>query len=442
MPQKSNDTVHILEGRGTLFKRPNTPHWQLRYKAQGEWRRATTKCDTLAEAKQIATDIVVEASYKEKHNLPIVNKRFKSVAKLTIRRLQELQASGRGKETYLTYIQVINKYLIPLLGNHNVDKISNAVLAKFAKERIDMLGKVPSASVLNNHNSALNKVFDEAIERGYMTKFQVPLLRNDGIKSERRPDFTLDEYKQLYKAMRTWASRGRKGHEQLFRQTLRNYVLVLSNTGIRAGTEAMNLRWKHVAFFNENGKRYLELHVDGKTGGRDVIARHSVVNFLDRLRKLNPKLEGDTFEEFIKNKRNEYVFRINDRDMTSDFGKSFANMLKECKLLTDNKTEKKRTLYSLRHYYATMALTYETMSVYVLAKHLGTSVKMIEDHYGHVLLRKKASEIAGDRKPKVNQNKGIEGDAVKNNHNTIDKEKALEDKGGKLDNVVQLRQRK
>ena len=188
MPLKSNDTVHILEGRGTLFKRPNTPHWQLRYKAQGEWRRATTKCEKLVEAKRVATDIVVEASYKEKHNLPIVNKRFKSVAKLTIRRLQELQASGRGKETYLTYIQVINKYLIPLLGNHNVDKISNAVLAKFAKERIDLLGKVPSASVLNNHNSALNKVFDEAIERGYMTKFQVPLLRNDGIKSERRPE--------------------------------------------------------------------------------------------------------------------------------------------------------------------------------------------------------------------------------------------------------------
>jgi integrase len=167
-----------------------------------------------------------------------------------------------------------------------------------------------------------------------------------------------------------------------------------------------------------------------------------VVNFLDRLRNLNTMLEGDTFEEFINKKHSEFVFRINDRDMTSDFGKSFANMLKECKLLTDDKTEKKRTLYSLRHYYATMALTYETMSVYVLAKHMGTSVKMIEMHYGHVLLRKKASEIAGDRKPKVNENKATEKTNEKKYINTIDKEKALEDKVGKLDNVVQLRQRK
>jgi len=37
------------------------------------------------------------------------------------------------------------------------------------------------------------------------------------------------------------------------------------------------------------------------------------------------------------------------------------------------------------------------MNVYTLAEHMGTSVKMIEDHYGHLQLRKKAHEIAGDR---------------------------------------------
>ena len=44
-----------------------------------------------------------------------------------------------------------------------------------------------------------------------------------------------------------------------------------------------------------------------------------------------------------------------------------------------------------------VTLTYDRMSVYVLAQHMGTSVKMIESHYGHVMLRKKASEIAGGR---------------------------------------------
>lgn len=395
MPQKSEKTVHILEGQATLFQRPTSPVWHLRYKAHGKWERQTTKCEDLREAKLKATDMVLDARFKEKNNLPVVNKRVKSVAKLTIRRLEDMIASGRGKATYKTYIQAIEKYVIPLLGNHNIDKIDNAVLAKFERQRIEMMGKTPSASVINNHNSALNQVFDEALERGYMTKFQVPLLRNDGIKTERRPDFTLDEYKQIYKKMRMWEREARKGNETVLRGVLRDYILVLANTGIRAGTEAMNLKWKHITHFEEKGLKYLAMHVDGKTGQREVIARHSTAYYLNRLRCRKPDLSEGSFEDFLKQRKDEYVFRVGKKDMTNTFGKMFARFLERHDLLYDPKTGKERTLYSLRHYYATMALTYERMSIYTLAKHMGTSVKMIEEHYGHVQMRKKAREIAG-----------------------------------------------
>ena len=68
----------------------------------------------------------------------------------------------------------------------------------------------------------------------------------------------------------------------------------------------------------------------------------------------------------------------------------FARFLESYNLLHDTKMGKERTLHSLRHNYATMVLTYERTSIYTLAKHMGTSVLMIEQHYGHVLLRKKA----------------------------------------------------
>jgi integrase len=401
MPQKSEHTVHILEGQATLFQRPTSPVWHVRYKAHGRWERQTTKCEELVAAKQKATDIVVDARFKEKHSLPIVNKRVKSVAKLAIRRLEGLIDSGRGKATYKTYIQAIEKYVIPLLGNHNIDKIDNAVLAKFEKQRIDLMGRTPSASVINNHNSALNQVFDEALERGYMTKFQVPLLRNDGIKTERRPDFTLDEYKQLYKKMRVWEREARKGNETVLRGVLRDYILVLANTGIRAGTEAMNLKWKNISHFEEKGVKYIALYVNGKTGQREVIARHSTAYYLNRLRCRTEAWAEGSFEDFLKKRKDEYVFRVDSKDMTGAFGKMFARFLKHYDLLYDTKMGKERTLYSLRHYYATMALTYERMSIYTLAKHMGTSVLMIEQHYGHVLLRKKAHQIAGGKNNKV-----------------------------------------
>jgi integrase len=102
-----------------------------------------------------------------------------------------------------------------------------------------------------------------------------------------------------------------------------------------------------------------------------------------------------TFAEFLRRRLSDSVFRVDDRDMTTAFGKMFARLLERLDLLYDTRNGKQRTMYSLRHYYATMALTYNRMTVYTLAKHLCTSVAMIEQEYGHAELRRMAHEIAG-----------------------------------------------
>ena len=406
MPQKSDDTIHILEGKATLFKRPLTPHWHVRYKAHGKWLRTTTQCEDLAEAKSKAVDLVMNAWFREKNNLPVVSKRFSSVAKLAITRMEDAQKVGQGKATYKTYIQALKGHLIPFLGNHNVDKISNALMADFAKWRIEQMKRVPSASVINNHNSALNRVFDEALERGYMTKFQVPLIRNDGVKTEKRPTITIDEYTKLHRALAPWVADGRKGNESKLRKVLRDYILILAHTGIRPGTEAMNLKWHSVGYFTKKGAQYFGINVNGKTGLRHVTVRHGAVRYFDRLRCMNDEWAKLTFDEFLKLRKDAYVFRVQGKDrkgnvvhndMTTTFGRMFTRLLTRAELLNDRETGKARTLYSLRHMYATFALTYDRMSVYTLAEHMGTSVKMIEDHYGQLLLQNKAAQIAGEK---------------------------------------------
>jgi len=52
----------------------------------------------------------------------------------------------------------------------------------------------------------------------------------------------------------------------------------------------------------------------------------------------------------------------------------------------------RRSTYCFRHTYATFRLT-EGVDVYFLAKQMGTSVKMIEDHYGHINPVKNAERI-------------------------------------------------
>jgi len=311
--------------------------------------------------------------------------------------MEDTEKAGEYKKTYKTYVQALRKYLIPFFANHNVDRIDNALLFEFNRWRVQEMKRQPSKSVLNNHNSALNRVFDGAVERGYMTKLQVPFLKNDGKLSERRPDITIEDYAKLYRGMRNWVKNARQGHEQVMRETLREYILVIANVGFRPGTEGMNLKWSNVYFYEQDQKQYLALWVDGKTQAHEMTARHSVVRYLDRLRMCNPAWRNGSFEEFIRRRLDEYVFRVDGKDMTTQFGRMFKRLLDQLGLLMDPRTGKERTLYSLRHMYATHVLTKHRMSIEELAEHMNTSVTMIQKHYNHILLRKAAGRIAGDR---------------------------------------------
>lgn len=398
MPLKSESTVHILEGKATLYKRQHSPLWYVRFKVQGKWVKASTKAEELKAAKSNAVELVTNAWFREKNELPIISKRFGQVASLAIKRMEDLEKIGEYKKTYKTYVQAINRYLIPFFKNHNVDRIDNALLQEFNQWRIQQMNRQPSKSVLNNHNSALNRVFDEAVERGYMTKTQVPLLKNYGKDSERRPDITIEDYTKLYRGMRKWVKNARQGNEKRLREVLREYVLVIANVGFRPGTEGMNLKWHNIYFYDQDGKQYLALWVDGKTQAHEMTARHSAVRYLDRLRQLRPEWQKGTFEEFLNRRLDDYVFRVDGKDMTTTFGRMFKRLMDSLGLLIDPRTGKERTLYSLRHMYATHVLTKRRMSIEELAEHMNTSVMMIQRHYNHIILRKAAGRIAGDKK--------------------------------------------
>ena len=70
------------------------------------------------------------------------------------------------------------------------------------------LGKEPKPfkakqSTINTHNSALNRVFDEALLRGWITDSIKPTVLNKGIKAESRGAFSLDEYQAIYTGLRS-----------------------------------------------------------------------------------------------------------------------------------------------------------------------------------------------------------------------------------------------
>jgi integrase len=84
-------------------------------------------------------------------------------------------------------------------------------------------------------------------------------------------------------------------------------------------------------------------------------------------------------------------------ETTANLSQTFNNLMRDSGLDADRSTKQKRSLYSLRHTYAHFALLTDKMDVYTLARQMGTSVKMIEKHYGHLNASMKADVIAGKR---------------------------------------------
>jgi integrase len=153
------------------------------------------------------------------------------------------------------------------------------------------------------------------------------------------------------------------------RRLLRDYVLVLAHSGLRIG-EANDLCWRDVETFRDGrGRRNVRLHVRGKTGKRVVIPRVAAARHLARLRGWTAHAGED-----------DLVFAMPDGRRIGTLATPFNKVLARA-ALTTNSAGEKFTLYSLRHFYAVQTIA-KDIDIFMIARNMGTSVAMIEQHYG------------------------------------------------------------
>ena len=223
------------------------------------------------------------------------------------------------------------------------------------------------------------------------------MLVNNGEKSERRPDFTHEEYATLIRKLPTWVTQGKTGKSTDMRHLMQDYVLIMANTGMRNGTEALNLCWKHITLFEDEGQQYLEMIVRGKTGRRDIICRAGTVDYLKRIHARSDDIKQMQFEQLLNDRVNLPVFRLRDGTVSQNIHQTFRAFLKDTGLIKCPRTGQNRTLYSLRHMYATFALINDGMDIHALAIQMGTSIGMIERHYSHLTPRLKKDMLTVKR---------------------------------------------
>lgn len=398
MRATADSTVILRPQELRLKRRSNSGAWQIHYKigSSKTWVRVTSKTSDLSAAKQVAEDLFHEARVLDKRGLSIISKKFKAVAQVVSERFKEQVKAKTGKKTYADYYRAIDTYLIPFFGGHNVDNITPALIAEFHQWRTEQVGYELKASTQNNHNSALNAVFDYAIEKGWMTNSQRPSLKNTGEATSARGIFSTDELLELQKFIQKWTKDGRKGKTQYLRELLGLYVTFIACTGVRPGTETKELKWKHIEFIQKPNMRVIHITLpQGKRGSRELIARNELWPLLDKLRELQPEYKDLTLEQLIAKKENKHIFRMRDGTIPYNLVNAFGDCLREASMDKGDKDGRPRSLYSLRHYYATQRVL-EGMSFGLLAKQMGTSILMIERHYSHLKPLMVAEQLAGD----------------------------------------------
>jgi len=239
--------IHMRDSEVVLFKVSRSNYWQARFRIYtGKWIRFSTKRKNIDDAKQIACDRYDEARYRERLGFTALVKRFDEMAKCCIAEMRRDIAAGTGKKIYTAYIAVIETYLIPFFGQMYLTSITSKHIAEFEVWRNSQLKRKPKVSTLLTFATAFTRITQTAVEQGWISdKVPVPKLSVRGEKGQARPAFTNDEVAKIQQHLQTWYV-GLEGYTGEMRLMLRDLVDILTLTGMRQGTESMNLEWKHI----------------------------------------------------------------------------------------------------------------------------------------------------------------------------------------------------
>jgi len=395
LPTAQPQNIYLRDGEVVLYRRSRSLLYQCRYKlADGTWYRQSTRKASIEHAVAVACDLYDEARYRQRLGLAHQTHTFAQIAAVALAELRVKIDASTGRTAYSDYVGCIEKYFLPYFKDKRLEELTHTDIVEFELWRDRQMARKPKASTLMNFASAWNKLLAVAVERGYISeRVPVPKLTTKGEKGTTRPAFSEEEIAQLLAFMERWQHEGLRAVEKEMRPLLRDYVEMLLLTGMRHGTEAMGICWRHLEWHTDKGVRYLRIWVDGKTGGRWLIAKHRAVEVLKRLHARQTDLKHIAFDALFAERVPHKLFRFSDGYQPPSLNGTFRRLMRDTGLLK-NEDGQTRTLYSLRHTYATFELLRGGTDIHTLSKQMGNSAAMIERHYSKLTATMAADRLA------------------------------------------------
>ncbi len=373
-----------------IFRRSDVEHrnWYCRIKLPYEDRYKTVSLKTsdINLACERAFEQDADLRFRIKHEVPIFNRAFSHIAK-DFAAFQK-ERSEAGEITFHRWRVMdshIRTQLNPYVGNVQINLIREDRWKAYPvwrqKNGKGRSGGRVSDGTIRDEMSTFRSIMAYAANKKYIPESHVFKGRLP-LSKVRREEFTPEEYRKLHTFARAWIKKSRDNVSNIWYRTIAyNFMLVMTNTGMRP-SEAKNLRWRDVAVkTDKQGRKLVVLSVRGKGKSRQLVAANNVAEYLERIRAIGRAAKDD--DPVFTNYEGKPAFSL--------YHGLIETLLTESGLLLSS-TGKRRSTYCFRHTYATFRLT-EGVDVYFLAKQMGTSVKMIEDYYGHITPVKNAERI-------------------------------------------------
>jgi integrase len=381
-----------------IFRRADVSHrnWYCRVKLPkaDRYKTISLKTSDISAARERAFDHDADVRFRLKHDVPVFNRPFAQVAQEYVA-LQEARAkrgevsAARPKKIKSVINGPLNDYVgstqIHLVGhdrweNYPAWRRENGEGRYFrtgVKHRAGTAGgpdkAIVSDSTIRFEMSIFGAVMAYAVSKRYVpasNKFE----GKPKLKTMRRDEFTLEEYRHLHTVARSWVKAAMRPSSTWYRTVAYNFILIMCNTGMRP-SEAKNLRWRDVTTALDRDKRELVvLFVQGKGKSRKLVAPKSVGDYLERIKEATRQYAREAAKD---GNAPEVVFRPEApvfTTITGDPARSLYQAMIEDLLVTaglrDGPSGVPRSTYCFRHTYATFRLG-EGVDVYFLAEQMG-----------------------------------------------------------------------
>ena len=380
----TESAIHeILGGKVRLYQRKNSRFWQCSTFLEGKKRRASTKTDSLAQAKDFAEDWYLTLRNKRIRGELLSEKTFAQVADKFLQEYVVMTDGERNKDYVRGHKARLHNHLIPFFGEKGISQVNAGLVQDYRMYRLqgDPNYKPPSRSTMHHEIVTLRQVLKTAIRHGWLDALpdmSVPYRASN--KVSHRGWFSPEEYKRLYTATRENIKKAGNSYHRGLAEQLHDKILFMANTGIRPD-EANLLEYRDVEIVEDeaSGQTSLDIEVRGKRGVGYCKSMPSAVRPFERMLKRNEP-------------------EPTDRLFPHDHKKQFNRILNELGLKFD-RNGNRRTLYSLRHSYISFRLL-EGANIYQIAKNCRTSVEMIEKHYAVHLKNSLDATAINTRKPR------------------------------------------